>query len=85
MKNCQFIIFHLNRVNKKILKKFSDKRVYFPFPDYGTRKLLFQYYIEKKGIKIPNNFHLSTIAHITEGFTGGNVYYLKHLKHLVFF
>lgn len=29
-------------VNKKLLKKFSEKRVYFPFPDYGTRKMLFE-------------------------------------------
>ena len=28
-------------VNKKLLKKFTDKRVYFPYPDYGTRKMLF--------------------------------------------
>jgi len=25
-------------VNKKVLKKFSEKRIYFPYPNYGTRK-----------------------------------------------
>jgi hypothetical protein len=25
-------------VNKKVLKKFCDKKVYFPYPNYGTRK-----------------------------------------------
>lgn len=29
------------QLNKKMIKSFSEKRVYFPFPDYGTRKLLF--------------------------------------------
>lgn len=27
-------------VNKKVLKKFCDKKVYFPYPNYGTRKQL---------------------------------------------
>jgi len=49
-----------------------DKKVYFPFPNYGTRKMLFEYFMGKRGINIPNNFPLNTIAHITEGFTGGN-------------
>lgn len=59
-------------VNKKLLKKFSEKRVYFPFPDYGTRKMLFENFMTQKKIEIPANFPFSTIAHITEGFTGGN-------------
>lgn len=32
-------------VNKKMIKKFSEKRVYFPFPDYGTRKMLFEHFL----------------------------------------
>lgn len=40
-------------VNKKLIKKFSEKRVYFPFPDYGTRKALFQHLMEVKHITIP--------------------------------
>lgn len=59
-------------LNKKMIKKFSEKRVFFPFPDYGTRKLLFQHLMEIKILSIPHNFPLSTIAHITEGFTAGN-------------
>jgi len=35
-------------VNKKILKKWVDKKVYFPFPNYGTRKMLFEHYIEQR-------------------------------------
>lgn len=59
-------------VNKKVIKKFTERAVYFPFPDYGTRRNLFQFYLEQKGIVIPQNFPLSTIAHITEGYTAGN-------------
>lgn len=36
--------------NKKSVKKFSEKRVYFPFPDYGTRKMLFHKFIFDKNV-----------------------------------
>jgi hypothetical protein len=29
--------------------------------------------MEKKGVKLPDNFPVTTIAHVTEGYTGGNV------------
>ena len=32
----------------KDMKVFFDKKFYFPFPNYATRKLLFQHFLEKK-------------------------------------
>lgn len=34
--------------------------------------MLFENFMTQKKIEIPANFPFSTIAHITEGFTGGN-------------
>lgn len=29
--------------------------------------------MEKKSVKLPDSFPVTTIAHVTEGYTGGNV------------
>lgn len=60
-------------MNKKFVKPFAQKKFYFPFPNYATRKALFEHYMERKGAKLPDNFPVTTIAHVTEGYTGGNV------------
>lgn len=62
-------------MNKKFVKPFAQKKFYFPFPSYATRKALFEHFMEKKGAKLPDNFPVTTIAHVTEGYTGGNVLY----------
>lgn len=54
------------------MKNFFEKKFYFPYPNYATRKLLFRQFVEEKGVKIPENFSLSTISHITEGFSAGS-------------
>ena len=56
--------------NVKELKAFFDKKIYFPFPNYGTRMMLFQHFINHKNIQLSSNFPISSIAHITEGYTG---------------
>jgi len=58
-------------VSRKDLKKF-DKKIYFPYPDYGTRILLFQNFVEEKGGKLRDSFPLSTLAHLTEGYPAGS-------------
>lgn len=58
--------------NIKDMKKLFDKKIYFPYPNYATRKLLIQQFIEYKvGDKL-NNFPFETFAHVTEGFTAGS-------------
>ena len=60
-------------MNKKFVKPFASKKFYFPFPNYSTRRALFEHFMEKKGVKLPDSFPVTTIAHVTEGYTGGNV------------
>lgn len=94
--------------SKKDFKKFFDKAIYFPFPDYTTRRLMWKTFIEttvnkellKLGedlvdestkassishvsrlqfnedtpfFKLPPEFPLSTLAHISEGYSAGSI------------
>ena len=59
--------------SKKDFKKFFDKAIYFPFPDYTTRRLMWKVFIENAGGKIQAGFQLSTLAHISEGYSAGSI------------
>lgn len=56
--------------NMKEMKSFFEKKIYFPFPNYGTRMMLFKHFVKKKGVTLQDNFPISSIAHITEGYSG---------------
>jgi hypothetical protein len=58
----------------KDCKKIFDKKIYFPFPNYATRKQLAKFMIESKVGKQLINFPYETLAHSTEGFTAGSVF-----------
>lgn len=63
----------------KDMKKLFDKKIYFPYPNYATRKLMLQSFVENKiGSSIPN-FSYNTLAHTTEGFTANSVHIYKIL------
>ncbi len=66
-------------MNKKFIKPFAQKKFYFPFPNYSTRKALFEHFMEEKGAELPDTFPVTTIAHVTEGYTGGNVLFKINL------
>jgi len=59
--------------SKKEFKKFFDKQIYFPFPDYSTRRMMWRNFIEKYGGKVKHNFPLSTLAHISDGYSAGSI------------
>jgi len=59
--------------SKKEFKKFFDKSIYFPFPDYTTRRLMWKVFIENAGGKLKADFQLSTLAHISEGYSAGSI------------
>lgn len=59
--------------NKKDFKKFFDKAVYFPFPDYSTRRLMWKTFVSQRGGKLRNDFPLSTLAHISAGYSAGSI------------
>ena len=42
--------------SKKEFKKFFDKAIYFPFPDYTTRRLMWKTFIENAGGRIKPDF-----------------------------
>jgi len=59
--------------SKKDFKKNFDKAIYFPFPDYTTRRLMWRTFIEQIGGKLKPDFPLSTLAHISAGYSAGSV------------
>jgi SpoVK/Ycf46/Vps4 family AAA+-type ATPase len=59
--------------SKKEFKKFFDKSLYFPFPDYSTRRLMWKSFIEELGGTLRPDFPLSTLAHISHGYAAGSI------------
>lgn len=59
--------------SKKKFKKFFDKTIYFPFPDYTTRRLMWKTFIDQLGGFLKNDFPLSTLAHISAGYSAGSI------------
>ena len=64
-------------LSPKDIKKQFQKTIYFPYPDYGTIQTLFKKFVEQKGATLPDNFSLSTLAKLTEGYTAGAVIILS--------
>ena len=70
--------------SKVDFKKNFDKAIYFPFPDYTTRRLLWKTFIEEKLAatkivsgskpKLRPDFPLSTLAHISAGYSAGSIF-----------
>ena len=75
----------------KDFKKHFDKAIYFPFPDYTTRRLMWKSFVENGGGKLKQEFPLSTLAHISSGYSAGSIkqtvekvlteYRIKHQDH----
>lgn len=59
--------------SKKDFKKFFDRAIYFPFPDYTTRRLMWKSFIEKYKGRMKSDFPLSTLAHISAGYSAGSI------------
>ena len=59
--------------SKKDFAKLFDKTIYFPFPDYSTRRLMWKTFIEQHGGKMKQDFPLSTLAHISNGYSAGSI------------
>lgn len=59
--------------SKKEFKKFFKKSIYFPFPEYNTRRLMWKNFIEMYRGVLKADFPLSTLAHISCGHSAGNI------------
>ena len=55
--------------SKKDFKKFFDKAIYFPFPDYTTRRLMWKTFITQLGGILLHECPLSTLAHFSAGYS----------------
>ena len=55
------------------LKTFFDKRIYFPYPQYPTRLLMWNHFIKKHNGKFTPQFPLSTLTQISEGYPAGSI------------
>ena len=64
---------HPEKADKKGLKNFFDKFIYMPFPDYPSRLMLWKSFVAKQiePRSAPGSLDLSTLARISEGFSGG--------------
>ena len=56
-----------------------DKSIYFPFPDYTTRRLMWKHFIAECGGKLRLDFPLSTLAHISAGYSAGSIKKTVHI------
>lgn len=45
--------------------KLYDKKLYFPYPDYATRKLLIETFVKERMGKLPSYLNYTTLAHTT--------------------
>ena len=67
--------------DSKDMKNFFDKMLYLPYPDYPSRLMLWRKCIQAQLLlaeksahhDIPDDFDLSTLAHISEGFSAGAI------------
>lgn len=63
----------VEEASKKEMKKFFDRAIYFPFPEYTTRRLMWKTFIEELGGQLTSNFPISTLAHISAGYSAGSI------------
>ena len=65
----------------KDLRSFFDKFLYMPYPDYPSRLMLWRQFVSEQlqlaadeaSRDIPDDINISTLAHISEGFTAGGI------------
>ena len=54
-------------------QKFFDAHIYIPYPDVLNRKNIWERMIKNLSGELTYNFPISTLAHITEGYTAGSI------------
>ncbi|KAG1669632.1 hypothetical protein FOA52_010792 [Chlamydomonas sp. UWO 241] len=64
--------------DEKAFMSFWSKHIFLPSPDYASRKVIWPGLFERYGGKLPYEFDLSTLSHITEGYTSGHLDLVVH-------
>jgi len=59
--------------SKKDFKKFFDRSIYFPYPDYTTSRQMWRSFIEMNGGILESDFPLHTLAHVSKGYSAGSI------------
>jgi SpoVK/Ycf46/Vps4 family AAA+-type ATPase len=61
-------------VDMKELMKSFDEKVWVNFPEYGSRVVLWQKFMEKHGVNVdPNKLDISTLARVSDGYSAGSI------------
>ena len=59
--------------SKKDFKKFFDRSIYFPYPDYTTSRQMWRSFIEHNGGTLVPDFPIHTLAHVSKGYSAGSI------------
>jgi len=61
-------------VDMKELKNSFDEKVWVNYPEYGSRVVLWQKFIEQKGVFVdPVKLNISTLARVSDGYSAGSI------------
>jgi len=61
-------------VNTKELVAAFDEKVWVSFPEYGSRVVLWQKFMQKHGVSVdPAKLNVSTLARISDGYSAGSI------------
>jgi len=64
--------------DEKAFLNFWTKTIFLPPPDYASRKVLWSGLFERHGGRLGHQFDLSTLAHISDGYTSGALDMVVH-------
>ncbi|DBA81732.1 hypothetical protein WJX77_003084 [Trebouxia sp. C0004] len=59
--------------DEKAFTGFFDKHIYLPLPDYASRLAIWPGVIQRHGGEIDAKFDISTLAHISDGYSSGTI------------
>ena len=59
--------------SKKDFKKFFDRALYFPFPNYTTSRSMWKSFIEMAGGHVNRDFPLDILAQLSAGYSAGSI------------
>merc|ERR1712060_1041002 len=61
-------------VDRKGLEQYFDEKIWLSSPDYGSRVVLWQKFIERHKVFVdPVKLNISTLAKVSEGYSAGSI------------
>lgn len=62
--------YYANQVD---MKKYFNKSLYFPFPNYLTRQKLFEHFVKQSKFHLSSDFDVENFLNSTEGYPAGSI------------